>query len=101
MKLKMPVFKNESEEADWWFANRKKVERELRKAKPLTDSNGKRLTPAQIAEAHIAEQNKTKPISIRISEGDLELAKKMAQSKGIGYQTYIRMLLHEALRKTG
>lgn len=100
MNLKMPKFKNESEEADWWYANRKHVERELRKAKPVVDSNGNRLSTQQIVEAEIAKQ-KTKPVSIRISQGDLDLAKRRADAKGIGYQTYIRMLLHEALQKAG
>jgi predicted RNase H-like HicB family nuclease len=52
--MKIPKFKNESEEADWWYANRKKVERELRNAKPVTDASGKPMTPAEIAAGHIA-----------------------------------------------
>jgi hypothetical protein len=30
---------------------------------------------------------------------DVNVARELAQDKGVGYQTYIRMLLHEALRR--
>ena len=99
MKLKMPKFKNESEEADWWYANRKAVARELRNAKQVVDANGKPMSPAEIVAAHVAKQNQTQAISIRLSTADIERAKRRAEAKGIGYQTLIRMLLHEALDK--
>jgi predicted DNA binding CopG/RHH family protein len=38
-------------------------------------------------------------ISIRLAVADLHDARVMAARKGIGYQTYIRMLLHEALQR--
>lgn len=97
MSLKMPKFKNESEEADWWYANRKEVERVLRNAKPVTDINGKSMTPAAIAREHAAKQ--TQAISIRLSVTDIERAKEHARAKGIGYQTLIRMLLHDSLQQ--
>ena len=97
MSLKMPKFKNESEEADWWYANRKKVERELRNAKPVTDASGKRLTPAEIVAAHVAKQKQTQAISLRLSVMDIQLAKAQAERKGLGYQTYLKSLIHEAL----
>lgn len=94
--MKMPKFKNESEEADWWYANRKQVERELR----AVERSGKGKSAPQVFAEELAKQ-KAKPISIRISQDDLDLAKRRAEAKGIGYQTYIRMLLHEALQKAG
>ena len=54
--MKIPEFKNESEEADWWYANRKNVDREFRNANPVTDASGKLMTPAEIVAAHIAAQ---------------------------------------------
>jgi predicted DNA binding CopG/RHH family protein len=97
MSLKMPKFKNESEEADWWYANRKKVERELRNAKPVTDARGKPMTVAAIVKEYAAKQ--TQAISLRLPVADIELAKQRAAAKGIGYQTLIRMLLHEELHR--
>jgi predicted DNA binding CopG/RHH family protein len=38
-----------------------------------------------------------RPTSIRLPAEDLERARKLAAHKGIGYQTYLKMLLHEAL----
>lgn len=95
--MKVPKFKNESEEADWWYANRNKI----KWGKPLRNPDGTPMTADQVVAAQIAEEKKTKAINIRIPQGDLALAKRTAQAKGIGYQTYIRMLLHEALRKAG
>ena len=36
-------------------------------------------------------------LSIRLPEPDIALAQRLAQSKGLPYQTYIKSLLHEAL----
>ena len=97
MSLKMPKFKNESEEADWLYANRKEVVRELRNAKPLTDANGKPMTAEAIVKEYAAKQ--TQAISIRLPIVDIERAKRRAKARGIGYQTLIRMLIHESLGK--
>jgi predicted DNA binding CopG/RHH family protein len=40
-----------------------------------------------------------------MQEGDIERVRRLAEKKGIGYQTYMKILLREALdredRKTG
>lgn len=36
-------------------------------------------------------------LSIRLPEPDIALAQRLAHSKGLPYQTYIKSLLHEAL----
>jgi predicted DNA binding CopG/RHH family protein len=36
-------------------------------------------------------------LSIRLPEPDIALAQRLAESKGLPYQTYIKSLLHEAL----
>jgi predicted DNA binding CopG/RHH family protein len=89
--MKIPVFKNEDEEADWLYAHRKQIERELR----TLEKSGKGLTVQEI----LAEQSKTQAISLRLPVADIERAKQRATAKGIGYQTLIRMLLHEALHR--
>lgn len=38
-------------------------------------------------------------LSIRLPENDLALARSLAESKGLPYQTYIKSLLHEALER--
>jgi predicted DNA binding CopG/RHH family protein len=39
----------------------------------------------------------SRPLTIRLNVGQIELAKKQAEAKGLKYQTYIKMLLHQAL----
>lgn len=41
----------------------------------------------------------TRQISIRLNAADLLAARKLAEAKGMAYQTYIKMLLHEALQR--
>jgi predicted DNA binding CopG/RHH family protein len=41
----------------------------------------------------------TRQISIRLSDADLAEAQRLAEAKGLPYQTYIKMLLHEAIRR--
>lgn len=38
-------------------------------------------------------------LSIRLPETDIALAQRLAGSKGLPYQTYIKSLLHEALER--
>jgi predicted DNA binding CopG/RHH family protein len=39
----------------------------------------------------------TRQITIRLSNSEIALARQQAEAKGLKYQTYIKMLLHEAL----
>ena len=39
------------------------------------------------------------PITIRLNNHEIAIAKQQAETKGLRYQTYIKMLLHEALSK--
>jgi predicted DNA binding CopG/RHH family protein len=38
-------------------------------------------------------------VSIRLPEDDIELARRQATEKGLPYQTYIKSVLQQALRK--
>jgi predicted DNA binding CopG/RHH family protein len=39
-------------------------------------------------------------ITIRLDNSEIHLAKQQAAAKGLRYQTYIKMLLHEALARS-
>ncbi len=39
------------------------------------------------------------PISIRLAAPDIAVAQQLARKKGIPYQTYIKTLLHDALKR--
>jgi len=90
-QVAIPKFSNEAEEARWWDAHRSEIESEIRRRmkqkRPLTLSN-------------LLQGAKTsQPITLRISREDLDTARRLAAQKGLGYQTYIKMLLREALAK--
>ena len=85
----IPKFSSEAKEAEWWDAHRSEIEAEIRQRmkqkRPLTLGSLLRRTKA------------SQPITLRISKEDLETARRLAARKGLGYQTYIKMLLREAL----
>jgi uncharacterized protein (DUF4415 family) len=87
-KMKLPKFASEAEEADWYPAHPEFIEALFKQA----EAEGKlgRGTIARIA-------GLTKPVTIRLSEEDIAKARVQAQKKGVGYQTYMKILLHEAL----
>lgn len=87
----IPEFSSEAEEAAWWDAHRSEIEAEIRqrvRQKPL-------LTLGSLLQG----TKPSHPITLRISTQDLETARRLAARKGLGYQTYIKMLLREALEK--
>ena len=88
--MKRPKFKNETEEAEWYYRNRDRI----RWGKPLL-KDGKPMTPAEIRAAHLAKQ--THPVTLRLATTDIELAKTQAEKRGLGYQTYLKSLIHQAL----
>ena len=93
--VQMPKFKTASEEADWWSSRegRDYVKRRSAEAQSKgTKTSGSRLV------AKIAKRNSIQ-IAIRLPEVDLKRARKIATRKGIGYQTLIKMLVHEGLRR--
>lgn len=88
----IPKFSDESEEAAWWDSHRSEigseVRRRLKQKRPLTLN---RL---------LQGAKPSQPITLRIPKEDLEKARILAARKGLGYQTYIKMLLREALTKS-
>ncbi|HEX8816082.1 MAG TPA: CopG family antitoxin [Terriglobales bacterium] len=85
----IPKFASEAEEAAWWDAHRSDVETEIRH----------RIKQKRILTLGDLQQRPrpTEPITLRISKDDLAMARRQAAQKGLGYQTYIKMLLKGAL----
>jgi predicted DNA binding CopG/RHH family protein len=92
----VPRFQSEQEEADWWDRNRAKLDLDFLEA--AGKGQLRRLDREQL-KARIA--GATKVISLRLPEADLALAREQAARKGLPYQTYLKSLLHEALRRAG
>ena len=91
--LKPPGFEGESAEADWWasdqgraFLKQQAHSSTKRKGSPLVAKLG-RASSVQIA--------------LRLPAPDLEKAREIADRKGIGYQTLLKMLVHEGLQREG
>ena len=86
----IPKFATEAEEAEWWDQHREMVSRDVREA-------GRRGEVTKLTVERLRDRLAARPITIRLAESDIELARKQAERKGLPYQTYIRALLHETL----
>lgn len=94
-KLKVPKFASEAEEAQWWFDHRD----ELTKTFQDAASHGVLHTgsAARIARERATGGN-TPTTTIRLDPDDISKARALAAKRGLRYQTYLKMLLHEALK---
>ncbi len=86
----IPKFPSEAKEAEWWDTHRLEIEAEIwqrKQKRPLTLGN------------LLQGARPSQPITLRIPKEDLETAHRLAARKGLGHQTYIKMLLREALAR--
>ena len=88
--MRVPRFADETEEALWWEKQQSRLAREMESA--LSAGEDLTAVPAPLAHA-VAAKN----VTIRLSLADLERARKQAERRGLRYQTYVKMLLHQAL----
>ncbi len=79
-----PKFRDEADEARWW----EQMSDAMFDFAAEHGLKGKR--PAR---------GVARPTSIRLRPEDIERARKLAARRGLAYQTYLKMLIHEALRK--
>ena len=91
----MPKIVNEAQEADWWAS---REGREFVKQKAAgTGKKGRAPRGSRLA----GQLNKVASVQIalRLPEPDVAKARELATRKGIGYQTLLKMLVHEGLRR--
>jgi predicted DNA binding CopG/RHH family protein len=95
MTKKRPPFKTENQEAEWWAKNQDLIADRFEQAK----ATGKlsKGTVARVARERASQAGPSPTITIRLAEDDLERARALAAEKGLRYQTYLKMLLHQAL----
>ena len=91
----IPTFKSEADEAEWWYKNRARLDKDF--VDEAKKGALKRLDQATL-KARLAA-SKSRVVSIRLPEIDIELARQQAARKGLPYQTYIKSVLHQALRQ--
>ncbi|MSV31207.1 MAG: hypothetical protein EXQ57_01675 [Bryobacterales bacterium] len=94
MATKQPPFKTENQEAEWWKKIQNLVADRFEQAAAAKLGKG---TVAQAARERAAQSGAAPTITIRLAESDLTRAKIFAAEKGLRYQTYLNMLLHQAL----
>jgi hypothetical protein len=86
--IKIPKFRTETEEADWWYENRDFVSAEFERAEAEgTLGRGRAMRRALAADA------------ILLDEEDAVRAFVAARRRGMQYQAFVKMLIHEALEK--
>ena len=98
MKMKsieLPKFANEEEEATWWSSRQGREFLKQKSAVPPKKAGAPRGSRL------VGQLNRTTSVQIalRLPEPDVTKARQLATRKGIGYQTLLKMLVHEGLRR--
>ena len=93
--LKMPKFSNENEEADWWASPSGRAYAKQKSAE--TQSKKHRAGVSSLVA--LLNKKSSVQIAIRLPEADLAQARKIAERKGIGYQTLLKMFVREGLER--
>jgi len=88
-------FRSETQEADWWAKNQEFIAERFEQAK-AAGKLGKG-TVGRVARERASQTGPSPTITIRLPEADLARARTLAAEKGLRYQTYLKMLLHQAL----
>jgi predicted DNA binding CopG/RHH family protein len=85
----IPKFESEAEEAKWWFDNQEELDKDFAQA----------AAEGRLGRGTAARLGGIPTTTIRLDPVDIELARKLAEKRGLKYQTYLKMLLHEALTR--
>ena len=90
---KPPKFASEDAEAAWWAsAEGRKFLKQQAAAGSAEHRKGSALV-------NKLRRTSSVQIALRLPEPDLAKAREIAERKGIGYQTLLKMLVHEGLRR--
>jgi predicted DNA binding CopG/RHH family protein len=89
----IPKFSSEAEEAQWWDEHREETAEWMEQAV----SEGQTSTLSEVLDRARTRAAGTRPVSIRLAPEDILRARALAAKKGLPYQAYLKMLIHEAL----
>jgi len=87
--LKVPEFKTERDEAGWWVENQGQ----------LTEQFERAAAEGKLGRGTVARRGNTPTTTIRLDPEDIAKARLHAGRKGLKYQTYLKMLIHQALHQ--
>lgn len=88
-ELKKKTFRNEAEEAAWWDSHQNELANEFEKA----------AGAGTLGRGTAARKGSTPTTTIRLDPEDIARARAQAEERGLRYQTYLKMLIHQALRE--
>lgn len=88
-KRVVPKFESEAEEAKWWFDNQDELLKDFERA----------AAEGRLGRGTVARRMGIPTTTIRLDPADIEMARDQASQRGLKYQTYLKMLLHEALQR--
>jgi predicted DNA binding CopG/RHH family protein len=86
---KIPKFKSEKDEANWLYENRE----------GLTAAFLQAAKEGKVRRSTLKQRGVTPPTTIRLAPEDISRARSQAERRGLRYQTYLKMLIHEALER--
>lgn len=81
-------FKSEEEEANWWDQQQDALADEFEYA----------AAKGKLGHGTVARKGITPTTTIRLASEDVLLARTQAERRGLRYQTYLKMVIHEALQ---
>ena len=87
---KLPQFKNEAEEAQWWFDHREEIGQDIVSA-PERGALGEGSL------ARHARRSGAQAAVVALDPEDAERARVQAERRGLEYQEYVKMVVHRAL----
>jgi predicted DNA binding CopG/RHH family protein len=91
--IRVPEFKTEDEEAKWWASREGRAFlKQQSNATPRKERRGSPFVAKLMRESSVQ-------IALRLPAPDIAKAREIADRKGIGYQTLLKMLVHEGLRR--
>ena len=85
----LPDFKSEADEAKWWFDHQDELDKDFEQA----------TKEGRLGRGTAARLGGIPTTTIRLDPADIALAREQASQRGLKYQTYLKMLVHEALLK--
>jgi hypothetical protein len=95
-RMVIPAFPSEAEEAAWWDSHRDVVEQRFLEA-AATGTLGRGRVATQTAVRKPSGPSPT--LTLRVPETDISRARALAARKGLRYQTFLQMLIHEGLER--
>ena len=99
LKKKLAETKTEAEEARWFEDNQDRLLKLFEQAEKEGSLRvgGKSVGITLSKKTETVQRPPSQKVMLRIPTGDVDRARRQAADKGIGYQTYIKMILRAGL----